>query len=138
MKPLPPSATTKPTLAGRRVLVVEDEYFIAEEIVGALQDLGAEILGPISEMGDAFQALSAAGRIDAAVLDVNVHGELIYPLADALTKRGVLFVFSTGYDTDSMKPLYGHVPRWEKPFDTNALAHALAQMLHDSRLADAS
>ncbi len=120
-------ATANPsaTLAGRRVLVVEDEYFIADDIARALRKLGAEVIGPLPSRDEALDAFSSQGRIDAAVLDINLRGEVIYPLADALRQRGVPFVFATGYDAASIPEPYRCVARWEKPFDPHALAAAL-------------
>jgi len=118
--------------AGCRVLVVEDEYFIADDIAHALSTLGAEVVGPVPTRADALACLgdsSGEGRIDAAVLDINLRGETCFPVADALATRGVPFVFATGYDQEMVPGAYGHVPRWEKPFDPEALVRALPGLL---------
>jgi len=114
--------------AGCRVLVVEDEYFIADDIARALSTLGAEVVGPVPTRADAlacFNDSSGVGRIDAAVLDINLRGETCFPVADALATRGVPFVFATGYDQAMVPGAYGHVPRWEKPFDPEVLVRTL-------------
>jgi len=116
-----------PTLVGRRVLVVEDEYFIAEELGAALVALGAVIVGPAATMERALQLLDAPG-CDMAVLDINLKGKSSFRLADVLASRGVPFVFATGYDESAVPADHKHVPRWEKPFDTGALAAALAAL----------
>src|SRR3712207_954447 len=85
-------------LAGRRVLVVEDEYFIADDIARALRKLGAEVVGPLASRDEALDAFSSGQSIDAAVLDINLRGDAVYPVADALRGRKVPFVFATGYD----------------------------------------
>ncbi len=109
---------------GRRVLVLEDEYFLADELARVLIQLGAKVVGPVPTLTEALALLDTV-RVDAAVLDVNVRGEMAFPLADALQARDVPFVFATGYD-QSMIPLkYAAVPRWEKPFDSEALARTL-------------
>lgn len=115
-------------LSGRRVLVVEDEYFIADDIVRALRRLGAEVVGPFACCEQALDAFASEGRIDAAVLDINLRGDAVYPVADALRGRGVPFVFATGYDEASVPLRYRDVPRWEKPFDPRALVQALTAL----------
>ena len=112
-------------LAGRRVLVVEDEYFIADDIARALRNLGAEVIGPVPRREEALAAFSGDERIDAAVLDINLRGDVIYPVADALRERGVPFVFATGYDHASIPEPYRSVSRWEKPFDPHELVAVL-------------
>jgi len=117
------------TLANRRVLVVEDEYFIADDMAKALRKLGAEVLGPVPTSGKALTLLSSDQRIDAAVLDINLRGETVFPVADALKERGVPFVFATGYDQSSVPSAYSGVPRWEKPFDPHELVKSLPGLL---------
>ena len=116
-------------LEGRRVLVIEDEYFIADDISRALTKLGAEVVGPAPDLEHATALLSSGERIDPAVLDINLHGELAYPLADALKARGIPVLFATGYDQTSIPAGYEDVPRWEKPFDHQALARVLPSLM---------
>ena len=111
-------------LAGRRVLVVEDEYFIADDIARALRKFGAEVIGPLASRDEALAA-SASGGIDAAALDINLRDEAVYPVADALRERNIPFVFATGYDAASIPEPYRGIPRWEKPFDPHTLVSAL-------------
>jgi len=113
------------------VLVVEDEYFIADDMARALQKLGAEVVGPVPTRDKAL-ALVEAGRVNAAVLDINLKGQTVFPVADALRERGVPFVFATGYDETAVPPAYKDVPRWEKPFDPEALAKMLPSVVHPS------
>jgi CheY-like chemotaxis protein len=122
-------AVPRQDLKGCRVLVVEDEFFIADDLVQALQDLGAQVLGPVPTREQALEQLSAGGRIDLAVLDVNLQGEMAFPVADALSERGVPFVLATGYAQASLPPRFGHVPHWEKPFDPEALVRALSGLI---------
>jgi DNA-binding response OmpR family regulator len=112
-------------LTGRRVLLVEDDYFIAEEMCSAFVKNGAEVLGPVGEVGEALALISNAGRIDGAVLDIKLHDEMIYPVADALREREVPFVFATGYEETMVPAQYADVCRCEKPVEFEIIAKAL-------------
>ena len=118
-------------MALRRVLVVEDEYYIADDIAQALQRLGAVVIGPAGDREEAFAYLATGTHIDGAVLDINLHGQMVFPLADALRARGVPFVFATGYGQASIPGGYENVPRWEKPFDADRLARMMPTLLQD-------
>jgi len=120
-------------LTGRRILVVEDEYFLADDIGHALRTLGAEIAGPVGDIEDAMAMLHGAGVLDGAVLDVNIRTELIFPVARELRARGVPFVFTTGYDKVSIAPEFHDVPLWEKPIDIVAMARTLAGLIGDRK-----
>ncbi len=118
-------------LARRRIMVVEDEYFLADDIAKALEGLGAEIVGPVPTRDQAF-ALLEAGPVDAAVLDINLKRQTVYPVADVLREHGVPFVFATGLAESSVPPAYRDVPLWEKPFKPEALARALPSLMQKS------
>ena len=120
------SAHSQPSLSGRRILVVEDEYFVADDLVQALTRLGAEVLGPVATREEALDLLASGERIDLAVLDINLQGESVFPVADTLIEQGVPFVFATGYDQTAIPAQYQQVLRWEKPFAPEALAQALS------------
>ena len=96
-------------LSGRRVLVVEDEMIVAWLLQDMLADLGCAVVGPAARVAQAL-AMIDAEAIDAAVLDVNLNGQKSYPVADALAARGVPFVFSTGYETESLPNGYQSLP----------------------------
>ena len=121
-------AASHSSLASRRVLVVEDEFFLADDVAEALRALGAEVVGPVPT-GAMALALLDGERVDAAVLDINLRGETIFPLADVLRARGVPFVFATGYDESATPPAYRDVPRWEKPFNPQDLVRALPSVI---------
>lgn len=119
-------------LAQRRVLVVEDEYFVADDMAQALRKLGAEVVGPVPDKDKALALLASDRHIDAAVLDVNLRGQSVFPVADVLIQQGIPFVFATGYDRSSVPACYDAVPRWEKPFNPNDLAMALPKLVQRS------
>jgi CheY-like chemotaxis protein len=113
-------------LQGRRILVVEDEYLVAEVLTQMLEDAGATVLGPIGWRDEALTFIRSDGpAFDVAVLDINLHGQPSYPIADALIERGIDFVFTTGYGGDALNEAYRGYPRCMKPFDQQALFAAL-------------
>ncbi len=113
---------------GRRVLVVEDEIFVAMLVEGLLQDLGCDVVGPVSNVADAL-ALVRKERLDAAVLDVNLGSERVFPVADSLTVSSVPFVFVTGYDRTALTETYVNHPMIQKPFEPMGFGEALADQL---------
>jgi DNA-binding LytR/AlgR family response regulator len=113
-------------LQGRRVLVVEDEYLIAQEVSDILEEAGAIVLGPIGWLDEALTFVEVEGSaLTHAVLDVSLHERSSYPIADALKARGVRFVFITGYDGCALAPAYRDFPRCEKPLRRDAIVAAL-------------
>lgn len=117
-------------LASKRVLVIEDELLISMLIEDILFDEDCKVVGPFTNLAD---ALSAARHetVDVALLDVNLRGELVYPVADILTERGIPFVFLSGYGKDAIPT--GH-PEWQacsKPFESKELVRILSQRIQD-------
>ncbi len=106
------------------MLIVEDEYFLADDMAQVLQKFGAQVVGPVPTPDKAL-ALLADEPVDAAILDINLKGQLVFPVADALRELSVPFVFATGYDETAVPEAYRDVPRWEKPFKPEDLAKAL-------------
>lgn len=106
----------RPVSAGLRILLVEDEAMVAMIIEDTLTDLGCEVVGPMSSLERALAAAQTAERIDGAFLDVNLRGELVYPVADALLARGVPFAFVTGYGEKGVDARYRGAPVLTKPF----------------------
>jgi CheY-like chemotaxis protein len=115
-------------LAGQNILIVEDEYFIAQDMADAIRGAGATVVGPVATREQALALLASGAPLDAAVLDINLQGDVVYPVAEALRVRGVPFVFATGYDRPTIAAEYRDVPCWGKPFDYAALVDALPEI----------
>lgn len=112
------------SLQDRRILVVEDEYFIADAMQRGLKREGAVVVGPAPSIEEAL-ALIDSEPVDAAVIDLNLGGEKAFPVADALQVRGVPFLFTTGYGVSDIPPAWRHVRRLEKPVNVATVARAL-------------
>lgn len=121
---------TDHTLDRRRILVVEDEYLLAEELAKDLAKKGAVVLGPVPNAERALALLDAQSLPDGAVFDVNLGGEPAFSAADALIDRGVPLIFTTGYDFSALPERFAHVPRYEKPIDMERLLAALGEAIH--------
>lgn len=126
---------SEPLLAGCKVLVVEDEYFLADDICRALRRAGAVVVGPFRELSEGTAAVEATPDLSSAVLDVNLDGTMVFPLADMLRGRGIPFVFTTGYDEGAIPAAYRDVPRYEKPVDAGSVARVLVTQLGGARQA---
>ena len=111
-------------LAGRRVLVVEDQYLVAEEMRRMVCSLGGEVLGPVARPAPALRIL-AEQPVDLAVLDINLGPEDAYPLAAELMRRQVPFLFTTGCEPWMDAEQFCRVPRVEKPLTAKTFADAL-------------
>jgi DNA-binding response OmpR family regulator len=119
------------SLQGLRVLVIEDEYLVASLIEEMLESAGCIVSGPIPRLA---QALEAATResCDVAVLDVNLAGERIYPVAEILSRRNVPFVFVTGYGANVLPTEYAGCPRLAKPFKIAELLGTVSSVVKGS------
>ena len=112
----------------KRVLVVEDEVMVAMGLEIALTDAGYEVVGPIGWFDQAMEA--AIGQdVDFALLDVNLRGEPVFPVADVLTDRHVPFAFLTGYGRESLPPSQAMANVLSKPFKPKDLLAAVDSML---------
>jgi PAS domain S-box-containing protein len=105
-------------MPAHRVMVVEDEALIAMVLVDHLQEIGLAAVGPFSRVED---ALKVDDDLDAAILDVNLGGQSVYPVAEMLRARGIPFVFMTGYGSASIDPRFAQVPVLQKPIEAKAL-----------------
>ena len=114
------------TLEGCRVLVIEDDYIIAADIVDMLKMAAAVPVGPVGWEDQALALVrDAATRLDFAILDVDLHGIASYRVADALTARDIPFIFTTGFGAEALDTAYRHHPRLEKPVSEAALTQML-------------
>jgi DNA-binding response OmpR family regulator len=108
-------------LAGMRVLVAEDETPLAMEIVEVLNEQGCIIVGPVARLDEAMAA-AREEPLDWAILDVNLRGGYVFPAAELLLRRGISFLFATGYEDLRLFPVHlREVPRLEKPYGMNDL-----------------
>ena len=114
-------------LRGSRVLIVEDAVLLALELETGLSEAGAEVIGPAYELEEAMALLDRP--IDAAVLDANLNGRSVTPVAEVLAARGVPFVFATGYGEAGGAPSGFEAPIIRKPYDVTQVAAAVAQLL---------
>lgn len=121
---------SKTLLTGRRVLLVEDDYFIADDMACQLEARGAEVIGPVASVDAAIELIEHTECIDGAVVDINLQGLMAWPIADALLRRGVPFVFATGYDSASIPTRYAEIVRCENPpLRTGPRRHCSAEVL---------
>jgi PAS domain S-box-containing protein len=121
------TASGSANLKGFRVLIVEDAVLLALELETGLSEAGAEIVGPAYELEEAMALLDRP--IDAAVLDANLNGRSVMPVAEALAARGVPFVFATGYGETGGAPGGFDAPVIRKPYDVTQVAAAVAELL---------
>jgi CheY-like chemotaxis protein len=115
------------SLEGLRVLVVEDEMMVSMLIEDMLSDLGCTVVGPASRLEEAID-LAQRSDLDCAVLDVNLGGQPIFPLADILRAKGAPFAFATGYGDAGLRDVDRGSPVLQKPFREGDLARVLGQL----------
>ncbi|GLQ87470.1 response regulator [Dyella flagellata] len=116
-------------LSGKTVLMVEDEYLIADALCSAFEMEDVRVVGPFSNVASAMDALDKGATADAAVLDVNLNGERVFPLADRLMADNVPIVLTTGYDGDAIPRDYAHLERLQKPVHLRELFGCLKGLL---------
>lgn len=114
-----------PSLAGRHLLLVEDDFFVAHDLAMSLQAAGAVVVGPVSSVAAGRTVIHRTVRLDGAIMDINLGGELSYELVDMLLSRGVPVTFATGYDRQVVPARYRDIPLCEKPLDLVRCAMAL-------------
>lgn len=115
-------------LAGKRILVVEDEYLIATDLSRALQKEEAVVVGPVGDLEKGLSLL-ATEEVDAAVLDVNLAGTPSYPIADKLREKSIPYMFLTGYDGWALPDAYRSARCVPKPSSMYAVLHCVRQLV---------
>lgn len=102
-------------LRGKRVLIVEDEYMIADDLACELARVGARVIGPAASLPQAMRLAEQTMALDAAVLDINLRETLAFPLVDYLLATDVRVLIYSGYDEAMIPERYRYLPRCEKP-----------------------
>jgi DNA-binding NtrC family response regulator len=113
---------------GAKVLVVEDEYFLADDLANALRSADAEPIGPVATLNRAKRCL-ARGGIDAAIIDMNLRGEIAGELADRIAKDRIPCIIVSGYSADAHSARIAALPWLEKPVDARLVIEALDAQL---------
>ena len=119
---------TPTTLSGKKVLIVEDETLISMLFEDILADLGCEVVGPAMNVKQATD-LAINAEIDLAVLDVNLAGVPIFPVAEILAGRGVPMIFSSGYGNNALPSPWQSRPTLPKPFTADEVVMALSRSI---------
>jgi DNA-binding response OmpR family regulator len=115
--------------AGRRILVVEDSPVIGPFTADILRELGFEVVGPVPNMAKARE-LAEQADCDAALLDIHIRGERVFPLCETLEAKGVPFAFTTGYADWQMPDQWNGRPRLQKPYSIDEIREALEALLN--------
>jgi DNA-binding NtrC family response regulator len=120
-------------LQGSRVLILEDEFFLADDLARALRDAGAEPVGPVSTIAQAEEIIGQQG-VDAAVLDLNLHGEMASDFVQKLSASELPCLIVSGYGADAIPESVTAVARLEKPVSPSAVIDSLAAELSRVRV----
>ncbi len=116
-------------IRGPRILIVEDEYLIAAEAAQRLHSLGAEVHGPVGTVAEAMDLVERSNeKLDAALLDINLNGQMVYPVAAFLKMHNVPFAFITGYEERVIPAFFRSVSTFTKPADWGMIASRLVHM----------
>jgi DNA-binding NtrC family response regulator len=129
------STKTKPkepiSLKGKRILIVEDSPVVGPFTADLLGELGCKVVGPAPNMA-VGRALIDSEKIDAALVDVHIRGERVFPLCEALAAKGVPFVLTSGYADWNMPEKWRDRPRLQKPYTLDQIGEALKRLLSAS------
>jgi CheY-like chemotaxis protein len=123
-----PAADPASPQTARRILVVEDEFLIRMLLEDMLTDLGYDLVGVAGRIDEATE-MAQTKDFDLAILDVNLDGHDVYPVAEVIGKRGLPFMFVTGYGGRGLPDSYRGRPTLQKPFQLDELKKMLAQLL---------
>jgi DNA-binding response OmpR family regulator len=114
-------------LAGCRILIAEDEWFLASDLQAVLKAVGADVVALVGDLDDA-QAQVARGGFDVGIIDITLRGRQAFGLADELQRQGIPFIFFTGYGAEIIPARFADVARIEKPFDLRTLSRYVLQL----------
>ena len=117
-----------PNLAGKRILVIEDSPVVAPFTADVLGELGCEVVGPAPNMAAARELLEEE-QFDAALMDIHIRGERVFPLCEMLEAKGVPFILTSGYADWQMPEKWGGRPRLQKPYTIDQVEDALSALL---------
>lgn len=120
--------TDERLIEGARVLIVEDEFLIADDLARALRSAGADPVGPVSSVDDAEQ-LVRQGHVDAAIIDLNLRGEMASDFAQRLAATNLPCLIVSGYGGDALPESVSDIPQLEKPVSPASVIQALANRL---------
>jgi CheY-like chemotaxis protein len=124
-------------LTGLRLLIVEDEAMVAMMVEDMLADLGCVVVDVAGTLSRGLALVADPElALDGAILDVNLGGDKVYPVADVLAARGIPFIFATGYGISGIAESFSHVPALAKPYESRALERMLTMALGRSAEAD--
>jgi DNA-binding response OmpR family regulator len=115
-------------LEGQRILIVEDSPVVAPFTADVVTELGCEVVGPAPNMA-AARNLIGSGRIDAAIMDIHIRGERVFPLCEALSSKGVPFVLTSGYGDWELPDRWEKAARLQKPYTIDQVQAALSEVL---------
>ena len=116
-------------ITGLRVLIVEDEYMIADGLRDELERVGAVVLGPLASVEEALALLEEDVQVDGAVLDISLRGKPSYVVADELLRRNVPVVLATGYDQNALPERYQHLPVCLKPTPPGLVSETITRLI---------
>lgn len=119
------NVSPRTSLEGLRVLILEDEFFLADDLARALREAGAQPVGPASTVKQAEELLSRE-RVDAAILDLNLHGEMASDFVERLAATELPCLIISGYAADAVPQSVSHVPRLEKPVSPSLVIDSLS------------
>jgi DNA-binding response OmpR family regulator len=114
-----------PDLTGRAIFLAEDEHIVAKSLARLLRSWGATIIGPAATLDAGLILARSTARIDAAIVDINLRGEMAFPLADTLLARQALLIFTTGYDSMTIPVPYRSARILQKPYTPDEITTVL-------------
>ena len=117
------------SLQGKRILVIEDELLLALCVGEALEEQGCEVIGPATSVRQGLNLVETTA-VNGAILDINLNGELVYPVAKALMDRNIPFLFTTGYASLDVPSSFRSVPRLDKPVEPGLFIQVLKQIMY--------